>query len=352
VVEIKMTKSFLRKSSKKVDLPDSILLPFVHAKKSVRQTTAALQQQGMHVSKSTVGSRMKVLRSKLCVAANFKAKPQRKLTLRDQRNICKLVRFSNARSKMQVYKQLKRAGFDGCYQTVRRELTRMNTVRFSHPVKKPYMTAAHMRARLAWAKSQLQSPTDWTKVFFMDEKQWKLDGSVRRGKVLWDIRDGKPTASQKGGRNDAVQVWGAFSLTSVPPLAPISLHFNTDEYISLLAARFLRYARSPVPVLLHDRHPAHKSKRTMQWLTLLGIEVITLPPKSPDLNPIENIWGVISRHVFEGMQTYNSKQTLLEAVKAAWNEVTSNHSFRQNLVDSMTRRLKAVVRAKGGPTKW
>ena len=130
---------------------------------------------------------------------------------------------------MQVYKQLRRAGYFVCYQTVRRELARMHNLRFANPVKKPYMTAAHMRARLAWAKDQLRSPTDWTKVFFADETQWKLEGPVRRGKVLYDIRDGKPVATQKGGSRNAVQVWGAFSLTSVPPLAPISLHFNSDE---------------------------------------------------------------------------------------------------------------------------
>jgi transposase/arginine repressor len=347
-----MTKTYSRTSIRKIELPDKLLMPFVHSKQSVRQTAAALQQQGIQVSRTTVGSRMHALRSKLCTSGNKTAKSQRKFTARDQRHISKLVRFKNARSKMQVYKQLRRAGYFVCYQTVRRELARMHNLRFANPVKKPYMTAVHMRARLAWAKDQLRSPTDWTKVFFADETQWKLEGPVRRGKVLYDIRDGKPVATQKGGSRNAVQVWGAFSLTSVPPLAPISLHFNSDEYISLLAARFLRYANKPVPVLLHDRHPAHTSKRTMQWLTLLGIEVITLPPKSPDLNPIENIWSVLDRHVFEGLQTYNTKEALLEAVRAAWQQVTSDHSMRKNLVDSMTRRLKAVVRAKGGPTKY
>ena len=90
----------------------------------------------------------------------------------------------------------------------------------------------------------------------------------------------------------------------------------------------------------------------MQWLALLGIEVIVLPPKSPDLNPIENIWSAISRQVYVGLRTYNSKEALLEAIKSAWNQITSNHSTRQNLVDSMIRRLQAVVRAKGGWTKY
>ena len=90
----------------------------------------------------------------------------------------------------------------------------------------------------------------------------------------------------------------------------------------------------------------------MHWLTLVGIEVIDLPPKSPDLNPIENIWSVISSQVYDGLKTYNSKDALLEAVKSAWNQVTSNHSMRQHLVDSMTRRLQAVVKAQGGRKKY
>jgi hypothetical protein len=80
--------------------------------------------------------------------------------------------------------------------------------------------------------------------------------------------------------------------------------------------------------------------------------VIDLPPKSPDLNPIENIWSVISSQVYDGLITFNNKDALLGAVKSAWNQVTSNHSMRQHLVDSMKRRLLAVVRAKGGRTKY
>lgn len=105
-------------------------------------------------------------------------------------------------------------------------------------------------------------------------------------------------------------------------------------------------------MLLHDRHPAHYSKLTAHWLQVLGIKAITLPAKSPDLNPIENIWSVVSRKVYSGMKTYDSKDALLEAVKAAWDSIRSNHTMRQHLVDSMTRRLQEVVRMKGGQTKF
>ena len=298
-------------------MPVARLLPFVHANKSVRETLVALHEQGIKIGKTKLHELMKPLRAKWCAAANLKVRPPKKLTQRDQRRICKLVRVDRLRRKTHIFRGLRSLGYDSSYQTVRRELDRMPTIMFSRPAKKPFITDAHKRARLAWAREQLASPTDWTKVFFLDEKQWMVDGPRCTGKVLWDIRDAKPTQCSKGTRNASVEVWGAFSLTAVPPLSVISKHFNSDQYISILAARFLPYARSPVPVLLHDRHPAHRSKRTMHWLTLLGIEVIVLPPKSPDLNPIENIWSVISSQVYDGLKTYNSKDALLEAVKSA-----------------------------------
>ena len=314
--------------------------------------TAALQQKGFDICKTAVHARVNKLTRDSCIAADLRKKSQKKLTPRDERQIDRFLRFEGMRSKMQIFKKLRRLGHNVCYQTVRRSLDRIPTVKFSRPTKKVYMTAAHKKARLAWANSQLLSPTDWTKVFFMDEKQWRLDGPVSSGKVLYDIRDGRPALTRKGQRNTSVEVWGTFSLTAVPPLAVISDHFDSKEYIAILAARFLSYARLPIPVLLHDRHPAHHSKLTAHWLQVLGIKAITLPAKSPDLNPIENIWSVVSRNVYSGMKTYDSKDALLEAVKAAWDSIRSNHTMRQHLVDSMTRRLQEVVRMKGGQTKF
>jgi len=228
----------------------------------------------------------------------------------------------------------------------------MDFIRFGHPSKKVHMTAQHRQLRLEWARQQLQSPTDWTKVFFADEKKWELDGPVRRGKVLYDCRHPRPVLPRSGARNAAVHVWGAFSLTTVPPLGVISAHFNAQEYISVLAARFLPFSGSGIPVFLHDKHPAHKCKQTMKWLDLLGVHVISLPAKSPDLNPIENVWAIVSNQVFTGMKTYSSKESLLNAVRTAWERVRADHSLRQHLIDSMTKRLQAVVKARGGPTKF
>ena len=42
--------------------------------------------------------------------------------------------------------------------------------------------------------------------------------------------------------------------------------------------------------ILHDNHPIHKTHEIIEWLEINGIKTVPHPARSPDLNPIENIW--------------------------------------------------------------
>lgn len=350
--KINMTKRKLFNLINRVSAPTDVLWRFIRQGLSVRVIASQLQQLGFSDSKSTVQRRVAKLERESCIASNIIKKNRKLLDQRVQRRIRDWIRTEGYLGKMQVHKRLREIGYTVSYRTVCRTLKCMRYINFGYPSKKVYMTARHRQLRLAWASQQLQFPLDWTKVFFADEKQYRLDGPQRRQKVLYDQRDGAPSVPQRGDSNRSVHVWGAFSLTTVPPLASLSTHFNSTEYISVLAARFVPYARTPVPILLHDRHSVHKAKRTTKFLDALSIQVILLPAKSPDLNPIENVWSVVSRQVFPGTVTYRNQDSLLDAVRAAWETVRMNHTLRQHLVDSMTQRFQAVVRAKGGPTKF
>ena len=58
---------------------------------------------------------------------------------------------------------------------------------------------------------------------------------------------------------------------------------------------------------MHDNALSHAAKTTTQFLTLFGFVTKTLvdwPPKPPDLNPLENLWSIIKRHVYASGKQY------------------------------------------------
>jgi hypothetical protein len=62
-----------------------------------------------------------------------------------------------------------------------------------------------------------------------------------------------------------------------------------------------------------DDAPIHTSKYTLSKLVDLGLDVIKWPARSPDLNIMENVWGMIADIVYDGPQ-YDDLETLWEAI--------------------------------------
>jgi transposase len=198
----------------------------------------------------------------------------------------------------------------------------------------------------------LQAKIDWTKAWFADEKIWYIDGPTYRPKVWQDDHGPAAQILGKGERNTATWVFGAISMTGLSKLITVQPHFNSAGYCEAVEQAILQSSRPHNYVLYHDRYPAHTSKQTQTWMDQHNLQTVVLPPKSPDLNPIENVWGIISREIFEGTQTYNSAESLMAAVQAAWDRVQLDSRLRRRLVGSMPERLRAVKAAKGWKTKF
>ena len=70
--------------------------------------------------------------------------------------------------------------------------------------------------------------------------------------------------------------------------------------------------------------------------------------QSPDLNPIENLWSILNSRMKD--HCCSTKEELFEELKAAWEALPVE--TLTSLVDSVPRRLQAVIDAKGYPTKY
>ena len=73
------------------------------------------------------------------------------------------------------------------------------------------------------------------------------------------------------------------------------------------------------------------------------------PAHSPDLSPIENLWADLKKRLEENHGEI-PRSRLWEVVDEEWEETSKE--YRKNLFSSMPKRLAAVIKAKGGYTKY
>ncbi len=92
-----------------------------------------------------------------------------------------------------------------------------------------------------------------------------------------------------------------------------------------------------------DLAPAHTAKGTKSWFNekvpkipkagSAGVTVLDWPVNSPDLYPIENLWGIVKRKMRDTRP--NNADDLKAAIKATWASITPEQCHR--LIDSMPR---------------
>ena len=162
----------------------------------------------------------------------------------------------------------------------------------------------------------------------------------------------KSTLKHDGGNT---QVWGCFSNNGVGDLYKIKNNLEKKQYHLILQ-------RHTIPpglklcgkgfVLLQDNDPKNASYLCKNYLKRKeekgDLKIMAFSPQSPDHNPIGNVWDNLKREKVKHNPT--SKDNLWDVLSQCWNSLKP--AVRQKLVHSMPNGVKAVLKTKGGHTKY
>ena len=151
----------------------------------------------------------------------------------------------------------------------------------------------------------------------------------------------------------SIMFWGSISCQGRGGLLimPRKTTINAATYLRILQQKLPLFMRMRnCTVFQHDGAPCHTAKIVKTWLASSNITVLApWPGSSPDLNPIEHCWAMVQRKVADMRPA--SAAELEEKLKMVWVQQISQ-AYCCRLIESMPARIQAVIKAKGGPTKY
>lgn len=153
----------------------------------------------------------------------------------------------------------------------------------------------------------------------------------------------------------SMMVWGCMGASGLGEMFVCEGRMNSEQYINVLESSFLPsltriFGDTNLDGVIYqqDNAPCHKSAVTMRWFKDNCVDLLEWPAQSPDLNPIEHLWANLKRKIRE--RHIKSKTDLKNVLVQEWNSISPDEC--RKLVRSMPQRIAAVIKAKGGTTKY
>lgn len=268
-----------------------------------------------------------------------------KLTPHLARNVVRTARTGRSTAR-QLRNQLAPSLSVRRIQQVLRDAPDLDWVK---PVKAPLFTPTHKSRRLNFARAHLEKGSShWRQIIFSDEKMFCLDGPDTAQSYWCDMRKGRRWQSKRQNGGGHVMVWGAFSHHGKSKLIFVDHRMNAVAYTELLEDALLPFLDDHPgnTTFQQDNAAPHTAVHTKEWLMDNCISVLEWPARSPDLNPIENLWGEMSRRVYAAGRQFDNLEDLKDAIVMAWDDLSSDYC--RNLIRSMPRRCIKVVEKHGG----
>lgn len=291
----------------------------------------------------------------------------RKFSGPEQRSAVRLITHSKFGSTRHASMKMAKSGTKMCSRTVGRIAKR----RGSHSRHAPFPAVARVRPskvflsaqnkidRFQWAKQHRNwSVDDWKSVLFSDETPKE---GLQVSRYQWVGQGQQPKPKQKMQAPPKIQAfaaitwWGKTKICLIPHGERLSgekyrnLLKDTTNGPSLIAQAKRLFKGRGEWRWQQDNAPAHSAASTKRFFEEEKIQLLPFPASSPDLNIAENVWKYLD-DCLQRRPLITNQTTLWQEVQRAWNTLQTKRI--RNLYKSMPARVQAVIKAKGGNTKY
>ncbi|GFU88157.1 transposable element Tcb2 transposase [Trichonephila clavipes] len=164
---------------------------------------------------------------------------------------------------------------------------------------------------------------------------WRESGTAYRPENIQE-KDRYPTRS--------IMVWAGIMINGRTRLHVVANGTMTGQrYIDEVLLPHVRLFRDDVGdkfVFMDDNATCHRTLAVQDCLNSEGIQRLVWPARSPDLNPIENVWDALGRQVAGRNYPPTNQNTLIRALTEEWDKLPQQ--LLDNVVQSMVRRVECL----------
>jgi transposase len=268
------------------------------------------------------------------LTGGIKDKPRpgrpKKTSPREDRQLVKMVKGSPKSS----LRELNASWVDECGSprasktTISRRLLEVGLNSYK-ATKCPFLMEKDYKIRLDWCRERKNWSFDkWSNVIWSDESNFELFNR-KNAPLVRRFKEDKLNPNYITGRvqkcGGSVGIWGCFSANGTGCCYIYRNRLDAEGYLNILEDSLI----PSIDLLIDDKDffmfqqdnaPCHKAKKVLKWFEERQISLLEWPARSPDLNPIENIWNLIDLEL--GKMQITSLAELELALVKLWNNFT------------------------------
>jgi transposase len=195
------------------------------------------------------------------------------------------------------------------------------------------------RKRLQYSLEHIDD--DWKNVIFTDESMFLL---TDEHEVIWKRPESPMIEKPVDEYPEKFMVWGGIWWDGKTELCFIEGSVNAKKYQDILTKYLVRPGLIEGKEVLQDGARPHTAESTLEYMDEKGIDLLQNPSYSPDLNPIEKLWGWIKHKANEEFR--DSLPEFKQLIQRLWDEMPQ--SLIQQFISHNSTVVNDIIQSEGG----